>query len=326
MLSYRYFITKLTIMLGGRALKKLLLGIVDAESQDQMVRTAKNSRHGLDNMRYWFRRNRQVAPPKEIDVAGVRVFTYAADKGNTSGVPVILFHGGGFIVGSHQSHGAFASELAAATGSMVYLVEYPLFPEVAIQEMIQACEAVVHNLVDKKNRNRFVLYGDSVGGFLACQVIAARIQQRLRLPDRLYLLSPLIQHRFSFDAEAVKSKIKTDDILGPTYDLVMENDAVRKKALKKLGCDTVTELLDLTSETVAKFPPVHITYDRDEVLAWEIQSWIKKLKAEKVSLVDNSVDNGFHAFAVYNYLAISKNYYLTLSNDFKVHIRKKNRS
>lgn len=322
MLSYRHFITRLMLIFGGRALKELLLAIIRAENQEQRLQISKSARDNLNQMRYWFKHNPQVGPPEKSIVAGQPVYAYKSHFAQSTDVPIILLHGGGFILGGHESHGALASELAAATGSTVYLVEYPLFPEVSIQEMVQSCKQAVHSLVDNKKLSRYVLFGDSVGGFLASHVTAHRIAHQLSLPERLYLLSPLIQHAFSIDEKAVKPKCKTDDILGPVYELVMNNERVRLDSTRKLGCADVNDLCAINPETLAQFPGVHITYDRDEVLLWEIQEWTKQLKKLGVKLVDNSVDNGFHAFAVYSYLPMSKQYFSEISRDFQKLLQK----
>ena len=65
---------------------------------------------------------------------------------------------------------------------------------------------------------------------------------------------------------------------------------------------------------LAKFPSMHITYASDEVLFSEIRAFIQRLQSLKVKVVDNSVDNVIHAFAIYSYLRPSKSYFTTIKD------------
>jgi len=287
----------------------------NATSQAQALKIANAGRSSVNGLRYFFTRNPNVMPVKKRMIAGYAVHTYQP-KCQISDVPMVLLHGGGFIVGGEHSHGALASELAAATGANVHLVDYPLFPEVQMQTMINACETVITALLKQDKIQQYVLFGDSAGGFLACHVVARAIAAKQSLPVRIYLLSPLMHHCFDFDQVAVKPMLARDDLLGPTYRLVMEAPDIKERALEKLGCRAVSAVVDIDQHCLKQFPPLHITYDRDEVLYPEIQAWIHSLRKYGVMLVDNSVDNGFHAFAVYNYLPMSKAYFSGVSEDF----------
>lgn len=316
MLSYKYFITRILNYYGGYALKNLLQGVISARDTEQLKSLARNGRVGFDQLKYWTQKHRSVQALAPIKVQGVRIYQYVPDASKPNEEPVIYFHGGGFIVGSNNSHGALASELSHAMQRTVFLVEYPKFPEVRLQEMISACCDVIEGILQNMECRSYLLFGDSAGGFLACQAVVRRIQAKKLLPKCVMLLSPVIQHKFEYDDQAYLNTAKTDAILGRVYEYIVKNREESHIATSRLGCDEVVQILDMDPKILAKFPSMHITYASDEVLFSEISAFIDKLQSLNVRVVDNSVDNVVHAFAIYSYLRPSKSYFRTIKSFF----------
>jgi acetyl esterase len=110
--------------------------------------------------------------------------------------PVMLyFHGGGYVVGSLDSHDALCRRLAAQGGFAVLTVDYRLAPEWRFPTPVQdACDAgnwlmregATHGL----DATRVALAGDSVGATLATvlSIIAVREPQELALKPKAQLL------------------------------------------------------------------------------------------------------------------------------------------
>ncbi|MDQ7727328.1 alpha/beta hydrolase [Halomonas sp. SpR8] len=74
---------------------------------------------------------------------------------------VLFIHGGGFTIGSAESHHGPAASLAHALGHEVVSVNYRLAPEVAYPAMLADCQTVLDAL------QPVALVGDSAGGRLA---------------------------------------------------------------------------------------------------------------------------------------------------------------
>ena len=109
-------------------------------------------------------------------VGPVQIRIYHPDPENT--LPVLVFlHGGGFVVGSNDTHDRIMRELAFRSGCAVVGVEYSLSPEqkfpVAIEETILVLKWLKHDLPQKENSalnldpERVVLGGDSAGASLS---------------------------------------------------------------------------------------------------------------------------------------------------------------
>lgn len=79
---------------------------------------------------------------------------------------VVYIHGGGFVVGSLDSHHSICAELAVAAGVELVAVDYRLAPEHRHPAALIDCLAAVRAVADRP----LVLVGDSAGGNLAAGV------------------------------------------------------------------------------------------------------------------------------------------------------------
>ncbi|MEP5762799.1 MAG: alpha/beta hydrolase, partial [Litoreibacter sp.] len=97
----------------------------------------------------------------EMDGIPVRVYTP-----ENAGKRAILFtHGGGFVLGSLDSHDDVCAELAAATGTEVWASHYRLSPEHIYPAALDDVEAVWRRLT--LDRREAVVVGDSAGARLS---------------------------------------------------------------------------------------------------------------------------------------------------------------
>lgn len=102
--------------------------------------------------------------PKAMERAGLTVF----------------FHGGGFVIGSLESHDAVCRQLCNLTGAAVLSVEYRLAPEHKFPAAPDDCLQAVRWAARQApgwglDPGRLVLAGDSAGGTLAA-VTALRLR------------------------------------------------------------------------------------------------------------------------------------------------------
>jgi acetyl esterase len=89
---------------------------------------------------------------------------------------LLYLHGGGFVVGSLQSHHAICAEIADHAGAELISVDYRLAPEHVWPAQSDDCFAVLKQLIGQERK--VVLIGDSAGGNLAAGLaIRARDEQ-----------------------------------------------------------------------------------------------------------------------------------------------------
>lgn len=180
-----------------------------------------------------------MASVENLTVAGgdenvdlpVRVYRPASDAGDADGLPTVIvyFHGGGWVVGSLDSHDELCRVLARESGATVVSVAYRRAPEHPFPEPVaDACAATewaaenTTRLVDGESRasgdsdadasrdsadHRLVVAGDSAGANLAAAVgLWARDRRRDGESDpeidRQLLIYPTVSRRNHWDSLA----------------------------------------------------------------------------------------------------------------------------
>lgn len=131
-----------------------------------------------------------LAEVRDVDAAGVpaRLFRPEAATGG-----VLLFmHGGGFAIGSVETHDGLCRELAKGSGATVLSVEYRLAPEYPYPAALDDCDTAWYWLRSASDElgldfDRVALAGDSAGGALAAG-LALRLRDRREPPARLQAL------------------------------------------------------------------------------------------------------------------------------------------
>ena len=101
-------------------------------------------------------------------IAGVPCRRYLPDR-PVAPVPVVYFHGGGFVLGGLHSHDSACADLADLAGVELIAVDYRLAPEHRHPTAYDDACAVVDAVAGPK-----LLVGDSAGGTLAAAVAAHR--------------------------------------------------------------------------------------------------------------------------------------------------------
>ncbi|MCF3641905.1 alpha/beta hydrolase [Rhizobium sp. TRM95111] len=91
----------------------------------------------------------------------------------TTATRLFYIHGGGFVVGSLDSHHSISAEIAAAAGAELVSVDYRLSPEHVWPAAFEDCREVLAYLL--RGAGPVVVIGDSAGGNLAAGItLAAR--------------------------------------------------------------------------------------------------------------------------------------------------------
>ncbi|CAK9001268.1 Carboxylesterase NlhH (NLH-H) [Durusdinium trenchii] len=114
---------------------------------------------------------------------------------------VVYYHGGGWVVGSIETHDRLCREMCAASGAVVVSVDYRLAPEhpfpAAFEDAFTATSWAAEEIATLGgNPERLLVAGDSAGGNLAAAVcLQARDQRGPRIALQL-LIYPIVDHDF----------------------------------------------------------------------------------------------------------------------------------
>jgi acetyl esterase len=164
------------------------------------------------------RRGRHVPPERADDVARVRdrgiegpgghvpVRIYEPAGAGTGPQPaVVYFHGGGWVIGSIDSHDPLCRALANAAGAVVVSVDYRLAPEhtfpAAAEDAYAATAWVAERAGDLGvDPGRIAVAGDSAGGNLAavaCLLARDRDGPAIAYQVPIY---PVTDHTLAYDS------------------------------------------------------------------------------------------------------------------------------
>lgn len=171
--------------------------------------------------RFWLRLASNVnAPSKAAEMHRLDVermpSVRALPRGSDPTRAILYFHGGGYCVGSWQSHRGPITHLAVAAAAQVYAPNYRLAPEhpypAALEDAVAAYRWLLGTGVPP---SRVALAGDSAGGGLAFATATAIRDSDLPAPAALALISPWVDLRC--DAPSMTKNAGIDPMLRPAW-------------------------------------------------------------------------------------------------------------
>jgi monoterpene epsilon-lactone hydrolase len=137
-----------------------------------------------------FRGRAQPWPVERLDAGGVVAEWIAAADARCDRV-VLYLHGGGFRMGSIDSHRDLMQRLSSAAGARVLGINYRLGPEHTFAAPVEDAFSTYRWLLDRGVRSGQIAFaGDSAGGGLALACMFAARSAGLPLPCAAYLMSP----------------------------------------------------------------------------------------------------------------------------------------
>ena len=125
---------------------------------------------------------------------------------------VVYLHGGGYALGSLQSHAGLAAQIGKAAASAVLQVDYRLAPEHSFPAPIEDVCKVYQALLDGGMAAESITFaGDSAGGGLVIASILALKEEAIPLPGAAVCLSPWVD--LTFSGESVESCREIDPLI-----------------------------------------------------------------------------------------------------------------
>ncbi|RQS81017.1 alpha/beta hydrolase [Burkholderia seminalis] len=162
---------------------------------------------------------RQDAVWRAADGRTIALRRYTSARGASRGT-VLFFHGGGFVVGSLDSHALITAQLAADTGLDVIAVDYRLAPEHRAPAALEDCLDVTRAARDARwpfgaCAYPLTLAGDSAGGMLAAAVATALRDAGERNVDGIALVYPMLGFEPQSPAREIEARapmLTLDDV------------------------------------------------------------------------------------------------------------------
>ena len=132
---------------------------------------------------------------EDFSLAGRPARLYAPASEGAARLPLMLYlHGGGFVIGSLDSHDSLCRQLALRSGGAVVALDYRLAPEHPFPAAVEDTWAAIHWLANNAGSlgldpQRLAIGGDSAGGTLAAVAAIHARDRGLELPLQL-LITP----------------------------------------------------------------------------------------------------------------------------------------
>jgi acetyl esterase len=187
----------------------------------------------------------------DSQTVGIRVYRPSGD----APLPALVFlHGGGFVVGSFDTHDRIMRQLCRRSGAVVIGLDYPLAPEhpypVPLDTVEQAVLAVAeHPQAHGIDPDRLSIGGDSAGAHLA---LAATLRLRSRRPN---LVKFILLYYGLYGLRDSRSRRRFAD---PVYSLTPADLCFYESCYRGSGAVPGPEALDLLSASLSGLPPAFI--------------------------------------------------------------------
>jgi acetyl esterase/lipase len=249
-----------------------------------------------------------------LDVAGARqnfeqfdqIFPLSPDvrieKVSASGVPaewvsapevltdraILFFHGGGYVIGSINTHRELCSRISRASDARVLLIDYRLAPEhphpAAVEDAMKAFRWIRAQGI---SAGRVVLMGDSAGGGLAIAMLALLRSTRMDMPAAGVCLSPWI------DLECIGKMPKLPD-------RVLTKEGLRELGRLYLGGkDPRTPFASALYADLKGLPPIYIQAGTAEILLDDTDRLAERAAKSGVEVNVDTWNGLFHVFQLY---------------------------
>ena len=135
------------------------------------------------------------------------------ETGEKSGLHLLYFHGGGYVMDIAALHWDAIVKLCSLAGASASVPIYPLAPEVTVQTTLPAMRALYDELAQKYGAGNIAIAGDSAGGGMALALAQDLAKDSEALPNSLTLFSPWVDA--SASGEGMAAIDPYDKMLSP---------------------------------------------------------------------------------------------------------------
>ena len=225
----------------------------------------------------------------------VRIYTPDSESNDALGYPLLVyFHGGGWVLGSLDTHDSLCRSLANTGGCVVVSVDYRLAPEnrfpAAVEDAYRAvCWVSEHARYLNGNASRLLVGGDSAGGNLAA--VSCLCSKERGGPDIMHqlLLYPVLDLS-NFDRDSYH-------VHGEGYLLTSQSMAYyRDQYLRDEGNRRNPYASPLLAHDLSGLPPATVVAAELDVLTDEGKEYADRLNSAGVPVTYLCYDQMIHPF------------------------------
>lgn len=224
---------------------------------------------------------------EKVDAGGVPA-EWVAAPGIDATRAVLYLHGGGYVIGSLDTHRRLAYDLSAASGARVLVIDYRLAPEhpfpAAVDDAAAAWRWLLAQGLDPK---RLAIAGDSAGGGLTIATLVNLRDRKLGLPGCAVAISPWV------DLEGLGASIAGRAAQDP---MVQKDGLLWMAGMYLAGTDARTPLAAPLHADLKGLPPILVQVGTAETLLDDATRIAEKLHTAGVDVKLSIWPNMVHVF------------------------------
>ena len=227
---------------------------------------------------------------EKVDAGGVPA-EWVTAPGCDPARAVLYLHGGGYVIGSINTHRRLAYDISAASGARVLVIDYRLAPEHPFPAAIEdAAKAWRWLLQQGFATSQLAIAGDSAGGGLTLASLVNLRDQKLGLPACAVAISPWV------DLEGLGNSITARAAQDP---MVQKDGLLWMAGLYLNGKDARTPLAAPLHADLKGLPPILVQVGTAETLLDDATRIAEKLHAAGIDVRLAIWPNMLHVFPLF---------------------------
>ncbi|HKH69037.1 MAG TPA: alpha/beta hydrolase [Reyranella sp.] len=227
---------------------------------------------------------------EKVDAGGVPA-EWVMAPGCDTGRAILYLHGGGYAIGSLNTHRRLAYDISAASAAKVLLIDYRLAPEHPFPAAIDDAAAAWRWLLQQGfAANRLAIAGDSAGGGLTIATLVNLRDKKLGLPACAVAISPWV------DLEGVGNSLTTRSAQDP---MVQKDGLLWMAKMYLNGKDPKTPLAAPLHADLKGLPPTLVQVGTAETLLDDAIRIAEKMHAAGVDARLAIWPNQLHVFPLF---------------------------
>ena len=200
--------------------------------------------------------------PAKVDVQPISIGEMYAEwvrhEQARNGRAILYLHGGGYTMGSCNTHRALAARISIASLAPVLLIDYRLAPEHPFPAALEDVNKAYHYMLEQKlEPGKTILAGDSAGGGLAAALTLMLRDGKEPLPAGIVCISPWAD--LTLSGETMTSCSKNDP-------LISRESSILHAGYYVGGHDPGSPLISPIFGDLSQFPPMMIQVGEHEIL------------------------------------------------------------
>lgn len=200
---------------------------------------------------------------------------------------ILFIHGGGWMSGSVNTHRHLIAEIAVQSSCPVLAINYRLAPEnkypAGLNDCIEAYQTICNGgpiqkrskgktSTEKNEATEIIIVGDSCGGNLSTVCTLHMIENKLRIPDKLILLSPSLDNsNRAEEPKGVSDEVVSMEGMEQVAAAYLEADSLQLRELQNISP------LKIENSILGQFPSTLLQVGSEEYFRDETVNFAKRL-------------------------------------------------